>query len=167
MSLDRVSELYYTAAEARGVLGLKENTFQTWIKTGKIRKTSLPGIGQGLYLKRDIDRKARLIEAAMFLDTTKDLEYKHATVPDVDAEIHLAHLIYGKRVLRPEARRARKRLVEINPEASWYLYDRDVLAASINIVPVTHEVIEDLSKGREAGCTLTKNTFVNLNQENH
>ena len=145
--LDRVSELYYTAREARAVLGLNEHTFQTWVKSGKISRTKLPGMGQGVYLKREIDKKARLIEAAMFLDTTKDLEYKPATAPEVDAETHLAHLIYGKRVLKPEAQRLRRQLVEINPEATWYLYDRDMLAASINIVPVTHEAIEDFKQG--------------------
>lgn len=147
MSLDRVSELYYTAREARAVLGLNEHTFQSWIKAGKIIRTVLPGLGQGVYLKREIDRKARLIEAAMFLDTTRDLEYKAASVPEVDAELHLAHLIYGKRVLKPEARRARRELVETNPESTWLLYDRELLAASINIVPVDDESIEQFKQG--------------------
>ena len=64
MSLDRVSEAYYTAREARAVLGLNEHTFQTWVKTGRITRTKLPGMGQGVYLKREIDRKARLLESA-------------------------------------------------------------------------------------------------------
>jgi hypothetical protein len=145
--LDRVKELYYTAREARAVLGVNEHTFQSWVKAGKITRTKLPGLGQGVYLKREIDRKARLIESAMFLDTSKDLEFRAATPQEIDAETHLAHLIYGQRVLRPEARRARRQLVEINPESTWLLYDRDMLAASINIVPVTHEAIEEFKQG--------------------
>ncbi|MFL5591014.1 MAG: hypothetical protein ACJ8DI_25650 [Ktedonobacteraceae bacterium] len=145
--LDRVSEQYYTAREARTVLGLNEHAFQNWIKAGKITRTKFPGLGQGVYSKREIDRIARDIETALFLHTTKDLEYKAATLPEVDAETHLAHLIYGKRVLKPEAQRLRRQLVEINPEATWYLYDRDMLAASINILPVTHEAIEDFKQG--------------------
>src|SRR5713226_7034250 len=147
MSLDRVSEVYYTAREARAVLGLNEHTFQSWVKAGKITRTKLPGLGQGVYLKRDIDRKARLIESAMFLDTSKDLEFRAATPQEIEAETHLAHLIYGKRVLKPEAQRARRQLVEINPESTWLLYDRDMLAASINIVPLTHEAIEEFKQG--------------------
>lgn len=146
--LDNISDLYYTAAQARAVLGLNEHTFQSWIKAGKISRTRLPGMGHGFYLKRDIDRKAHLIESAMFLDTTKDLEFKAATVHEVEAEIHLAHLIYGKRVLLPEARRARKQLVEANPEATWLLYDREILAASLNIVPVDHQAIEEFKHGK-------------------
>lgn len=148
MSLDRISEQYYTAAQARAVLGLNEDAFQNWIKAGRIKRTKLPGRGQGLYLKRDIDRMAHLIEAAVFLDTSKDLEIRSAVSQgDVEAEIHLAHLIYGRRVLLPEAQRARKRLVEVNPESSWYLYDREVLGASINIVPVTSEGVERFKQG--------------------
>ncbi len=145
--LDRVSELYYTAKEARDVLGLNEHTFQTWIKAGKITRTRIPGKGQGVYLKRDIDRKARLIASALFLDTTEILEFKAATVPEVDAEIQLAHLIFGKRALRPEMQKARRQLVATNPESSWYLYDREVLAASINIVPVAQAAIEQFRQG--------------------
>lgn len=148
MSLDRVSEVYYSAREARAVLGLNEHTFQSWVKAGKITRTKLPGMGQGVYLKREIDRKAHLIDSAMFLDTSKDLEFKAATVQEVDAEIHLAHLIYGKRALKPEAQRARKQLVETNPECSWYLYDREILAASLNIVPLDTEAIEEFKQGK-------------------
>jgi len=158
MSLDRVSEQYYTAAEARAVLGLNEHTFQTWVKTGKIKRTKIPGLGQGVYSKREIDRKAHLIESALFLDTTKDLEFKNASVSEVDAEIHLAHLIYGRRVLRPEAQRARRRLVETNPESTWLLYDREILAASLNIVPLTHEAIEEFKLGKR-GWLFEKNVI--------
>src|SRR5258708_12502174 len=47
----------------------------------------------------------------------------------------------------PEAQRARKRLVEANPESSWYLYDRELLGASINVVPVTPEGVERFKQG--------------------
>src|SRR6266566_8830617 len=43
MSLDRLSEQYYTAAEARHVLGLTEHSFQAWVRAGKITKVILPG----------------------------------------------------------------------------------------------------------------------------
>lgn len=148
MSLGRLPDLYYTAAEARAKLGLNEHTFQTWVKTGKIKRTKLPGRGQGVYLKRDVDRKAYLIEAAMLLDTPKDLEFKSATVSEVDAEIHLAHLIYGQRVLEPEAQRSRRRLVEANPESTWLLFDREILAASINVVPLECSAIEEFKQGK-------------------
>jgi hypothetical protein len=83
----------------------------------------------------------------LLLTTAKDLEFKAATERDVEAEIRLAHLIYGKRALRPEAQRARRQLVATNPECTWLLYDRDLLAASINIVPVDSWAIEQFRQG--------------------
>lgn len=147
MSLDRVSEFYYTAAEARAVLGLNEHTFQNWVRVGKIHRTKLPGKGQGVYLKRDVNRLAQTIESAMLMETTADLEYKRATPLEIDAEIYLAYLIYGKKVLKPEAREARAKLIEVNPESTWFLYDREILAASMNVVPVQQEAIERFKKG--------------------
>lgn len=148
MSIDKILEKYYTAGQARSVLGINEHTFQNWVKAGRVKRTVLPGRRQGLYLKRDIDRIAyRLLEATSFLETPRNLELRAGSLADVDAEIHLAHLIYGRRVLLPEAQRARRQLVEKNPESSWYLYDREVLASSLNIVPVTSEGIERFKQG--------------------
>src|SRR6266566_1620472 len=58
MSAKELSELYYTAAEARQVLGVTEHSFQYQVKSGKIKKTLLPGKKQGSYLKEDIHRIA-------------------------------------------------------------------------------------------------------------
>ena len=149
MSLDRVRELYYTAAEARAVLGLNENTFQTWVKTGRINRTMLPGRGQGVYLKSEVDRKARQIEAALFFDETKDFEYRQATVSDMDAANHLAYLIFGKRAITPQAVELSRRLAKISPESTHLLYDRGTLAASINIVPLGREAILEFINGKQ------------------
>src|SRR5580765_2768471 len=148
MSLDRMRELYYTAAEARAVLGLNENTFQNWVKSGRINRTMLPGRGQGVYLKAEVDRKARQIEAALFFDDAKDLEYKQATVSDMDAENHLAYLVLGKRAVTPQSVEHTRRLARISPESTYHLYDRGMLAASINFVPLRHEAIIEFINGK-------------------
>lgn len=147
MSIDEIMDNYYTAAQARATLGLNENTFQTWVKKGKISRVTLPGRRYGLYPKQEIDRMALQVEAALLLNAPKDLEVRSAKPLDVEAEIHLAHLIYGRRVLLPEARRARHQLVETNPETTWCLYDREVLGATINVVPVLAEAVEKFKQG--------------------
>jgi hypothetical protein len=148
VSLDRARDMYYTAAEARAVLGLNENTFQTWVKTGRINRTMLPGRGQGVYRRAEIDRKARSIEAAMFFDETKDLSFRKATVSDMDAENHLAYLIFGKRAISPQSVEACRRLARISPESVYHLYDRDSLVASIDIVPLKHDAIIEFINGK-------------------
>jgi len=148
VSTEKISDLYYTAAEARKVLGLTEHSFQYWVKSSKINKTLLPGKGQGVYLKREIDRKAKQIERALFFADAKDLEFKRATVNDMDAESYLASLVFGRSALSQDAIEAARRLAKISPESTYHLYDRDMLAASINIVPLKHEAILEFIQGK-------------------
>src|SRR5439155_1484161 len=123
MSLDRVKELYYTAKQARDILGLNENTFQTWVKTKRVNRTVLSGHGQGLYLRSEIDSKAAQIQAALFFDESQDLEYRQATISDMDAENQLSYLIFGKRAVTPQAVELTRRLARISPESTYHLYD--------------------------------------------
>jgi len=148
MNTEKLSDLYYTAAEARQILGLTEHSFQYWVKSGKINKSILPGKKQGAYLKREIDRKAQQIERALFFADTKDLEFKSATVNDMDAESHLASLIFGRRALEADAMETARRLARISPDSTYHLYDRDVLVASINLVPLRHEAILEFIQGK-------------------
>ena len=50
---------FYTASEARKVLGLTEATFFDRVKKGHIPKVIPPGKRQGLYPKRTIDALAQ------------------------------------------------------------------------------------------------------------
>jgi len=158
MSIDRVKELYYTARQARDVLGLNEHTFQTWVKTKKVNRTVLPGHGQGLYLRNEIDSKAAQIQAALFFDESQDLEYRQATISDMDAENQLSYLIFGKRAVTPQAVELTRRLARISPESTYHLYDHHLrdyphhdvteLAASINIVPLNGQAITEFIAGK-------------------
>jgi hypothetical protein len=58
MSTEQSLDQYYTAAQARQVLGLTEHAFQYRVKSGQIKKTILPGRKQGSYLKDEIHRIA-------------------------------------------------------------------------------------------------------------
>jgi len=148
MNTEKLSDLYYTAAEARQVVGLSEHSFQYWVKSGKINKSVLPGKKQGAYLKREIDRKAQQIERALFFADTKDLEFKPATVNDMDAESHLASLVFGRRALEGDAMERARQLAKISPDSTYHLYDRDILVASINLVPLRHEAILEFIQGK-------------------
>jgi hypothetical protein len=148
-----IHDSYYTAAEARKALGLNDNTFQTWIKTGRIKRTMLPGHGKGVYLKSEIDAKVAQIQTALFFDEAKDLDYRQASISDMDAENQLAYLVFGKTAIRPQAIEATRRLARISPESTYHLYDRNLqscggLAASINIVPLNHDAIIEFIAGK-------------------
>ena len=148
MEKDMIDSLYYTASEARKLLGLTEHSFQYWVKVGKINKTILPPKRQGSYLKSEIDRKKVLLERSLFFADIKDIEFKRAEEKDMYAECRLSSLVFGKSALSPEAISVAQRLPRISPESTWHLYSRDMLAASINFVPLTERAVEEFKLGK-------------------
>ena len=145
MSLDRFSELYYMAAEARAVLGLTEHSFQYWVKAGKIKKRKIPGRRQGAYLKSEVDKLAQRIESAMLIDEEEEV-FRQATLNDIEEELDLANLVFGQRAY--DTRIPRREFLAKNPETTFHLYDRESLVACINLVPLKHEAILEFREGK-------------------
>ena len=84
-----------------------------------------------------------------FLITARhaDLEYRMATLDDLDAELELTALCFGRK--RAEATREnRRRFLEKNPQMFWHLYSFNQLVAAINIVPLTHDAILEFRDGK-------------------
>jgi hypothetical protein len=155
MRLDKeIARHYYTAAQAREVLGLSEQEFQYWVRKGRVRKVLLPGKAQGVYNRREVDDLASRIEAAIIADQTDTLEFKKATIDDLEAEYELSYLIFGKGAHTVEIRRA---YLEHNPDTIYHLYDDGKLAAFIDIVPYTKEATEQFITGQKRGKELDPN----------
>jgi hypothetical protein len=152
---ERISAIYYTASEARTVLGMSKDSFNYWVKTGKIQKRSFMG-KHGYYAKKEIDGLAAKIEAMMFADTPEPLTFRRGTVDDLDAETHLAYLIFGQRALDPEFRAARRAYLENCPDSDWHLYDNERLVAYVNIVSVSDEAVKLFKTGRHHAWSFTE-----------
>jgi len=144
MSLDRISEVYYTAAEARGRLGLTEAAFQAWVKAKKVNKIILPGKKQGMYSKREIDMLVASIDAATLLERLP-LHFEKATLGTQSDEFKLAVLNFGEGTQRFNEKRIE--LLKKNPDMSYYLYDGRFMVASINFVPLSHDAILMFKQG--------------------
>ncbi|GHO83245.1 hypothetical protein [Dictyobacter formicarum] len=142
-----LAELYYSAADARKVLGIDEDTFQYWGKTERVKRVYLPGRRHPVYSKQAINKLAGQIEATMLAERAIGLEYRKATVNDMDAEVELACLVFGSRAGLPEAVALRRAFREKNPDSTYHLYDGDHLVAYINIFPLEHQAIEQFKEG--------------------
>lgn len=156
MRLDKeISKLYYTAAQARKVLGLDEQAFQYWIRKGRIRKTMLPGRAQGVYSKREIDEMATQIITTILADQPETIQFRKATIDDLEAEYELAYLIFGKGAHTIEVRRG---FMLQNPDITYHLYDSGRLVASIQIIPFKHEIVEGFINGQIRGWEIDPET---------
>jgi hypothetical protein len=139
--------VYYTAAEAREVLGLDEEAFQYWGRTERIKRIKLPGRKQAVYSKKEVNSIASKMEAAMLAEKLTGLEYRKATLNDLDHEVELAHLVFGARASNPEMINLRRSFLEKNPDITYHLYDGDHLVAYINLIPLDQEAIARFKEG--------------------
>src|SRR5689334_13542491 len=106
-SLKDIRNLYYTALQAREVLGLDEDEFQDWIGAGWINRYVFPPRKRGLYLKSEIDSLAEKMAAEMIAvaiqaqqeEGSASLEqgivYRQATLADLPAENDLSEVVFG------------------------------------------------------------------------
>jgi hypothetical protein len=142
-----LANVYYTAAEAREVLGLDEEAFQYWGRTERIKRIKLPGRKQSVYSKKEVNNIASKMEAAMLAEKLTGLEYRKATLNDLDHEVELAHLVFGARASNPEMINLRRSFLEKNPDITYHLYDGDHLVAYINLIPLDQEAIARFKEG--------------------
>ena len=155
MSLEKWSDVYYSASEARRRLGLTDDAFQGWIRAKKIEKIMLPRRKQGVFLKREVDEIVRKIEAAVLSVRGHEYVYRTATIEDLDAENELARLVFGEYAVVSETVKAVQAFVEKNPYISHHLYDHNRLVASINLVPLVHEAIIEFKEQGKRGWTFS------------
>jgi hypothetical protein len=135
---ERIAVLYYTAQEAQEKLGMKRDKFNHYVRRGVIHSVPFLG-GYGYYKKSEIDALAQDIED--FLDIGhRVFTYRRAILEDLDAEIALAALNYGKK--RAEAtRNARTLYLQVNPEITHYLLRDSQIVAAFTMAPLTHDAI--------------------------
>jgi len=147
MKLGKLSEFYYTAAEARRVLGVDESTFQYWGKEGRITRVILPGRKQPVYSKKEINDLAHEIEATVIMERAKGPEFRRATVDDLEEENQLAQLVFG----RAAGVMPRKAYLEKNPEIDYHLYDHGKLVSYLTILPLKKEALTRFMRGEIRG----------------
>jgi hypothetical protein len=140
-----IAKNYYTAKQAQQKLGMDRDKFNYYVRKEIIHSTPFLG-GYGYYKKSEIDALAEDIEEFLTAGTVKFI-YRAAILEDLDAEIDLASLNFGRK--RAEATRdLRTRFLKVNPQISHYLFRDNRMLASINLVPFAHDEILKFREGK-------------------
>ncbi|MBO0794658.1 MAG: hypothetical protein J2P36_27400 [Ktedonobacteraceae bacterium] len=141
-----IAQHYYTAKEAQERLGMNRDKFNYIMKSRNIDRVPFLG-GYGYFRKGDIDRIADEIEAFLLIGEKAHFSYRMATEDDLEAEIDLAALNFGRK--RAElTREPRQAFLKANPQMTHYLFSHDIMVASMNLVPMTSEAIEEFRQGK-------------------
>src|SRR2546430_2885814 len=143
---EEIAKRYYPAKIAQQRLGMDRDKFNYTMRVKGIKPVPFLG-GYGYYKKTDIDQIAAEIDAFLLFGESLDLQYRTATLDDVNAEIELAALNFGTK--RAEATREhRTRFIQANPQITHHLYSRGELVASINLVPLAHSAFPEFRTGK-------------------
>lgn len=143
----QVAEKYYTAQEAQKRLGMTRDMFNHHVKQGTIKKHNIVG-SHGYYLRKEIDLLAEKIEYTLLTADDSVLEYRVATLDDLDTLNRMAYLNFGDLSETPERKAARRRFLEVNPFSTWVLTNYGNIVASIDFVPLKHEAILEFREGK-------------------
>ncbi len=143
-----LAKTYYTAADAQKVLGLDEEAFQYWGRTQRITRIYLPGRKQAVYSKKEVNEIADRIEATAIADQPDSLEFRKATLEDMEAEHELSYNIFGKWAHTTEVRKA---FLKRSRDGYYHLYDHNKLVGFIEIIPFNKETIEQFIDGKIRG----------------
>ena len=143
---EKIAEEFMTAKEAQKALGVDKDRFNYLVKMGDLKSVQLLG-RYGYYRRREVEALVQKMYAFLITARHADLEYRMATLDDLDAELELTALCFGRK--RAEATREnRRRFLEKNPQMFWHLYSFNQLVAAINIVPLTHDAILEFRDGK-------------------
>lgn len=143
----QIAEKYYTAQEAQKRLGMTRDMFNHHVKQGAINKTTFVG-SHGYYLKSEINTLAEKLEFTLLTADLPVLEYRAATFDDLDMLNRMAYLNFGEFSRSPERVAARRRFLETNPNSTYVLLNYHTIVASLDIVPLKHEAIQEFREGK-------------------
>jgi hypothetical protein len=143
-----VAKYYYTAEQARKVLGIDEQRLQYLVRRERIHRTNLPTYAQGVYLKKEIDDMVEQTEAIIIAQAAEGLAFRKAKIDDLKEEYKLARTIFGTRADTPEIQQGKRAFIQKNPNIDYHLYDEGNLVGCIHIIPLKHQAIMDFLEGR-------------------
>jgi hypothetical protein len=90
---------FYTASEARKVLGLTEATFFDRVKKGHIPKVVPPGKRQGLYPKKMIDALAQAMQ--ILFESQEHMVFSRSTLLEQEQEMEIGIRCFGSEFITP------------------------------------------------------------------
>lgn len=139
----------YTASEAIKRLGMAPTTFHHYVKTGKIKKITPPGRSEGFYEKAYIDQMAKASQLFAIQYATDKITFSKATPEDAQGIYEVIASLWGTLFTTPVE--IRLSWYHKNPSIDYVVKKEGIVAGYITIMPLKHEIIEQLMKGKIRG----------------
>lgn len=141
----KVDGMYYTAQEARELLGMTHSALLNQVAAGNLQRIIPPGKRQGVYLKEEVDQLKREMDvwlSARRATKAEPAKFVKATAEDMPEAVALADGVFSTvRTIPVEQRVAWLRK---NPDIDYFLKQEGKIVAYLSLVPLCPETIDDL-----------------------
>src|SRR5258708_668807 len=142
---------YYTAGEARKVLGLTEGTFFNWVNAGRIPKVVPPGKRQGGYPKKTIDALAQAMR--LLFEQHNTMEFSRSGLVEQEEEMQIGIKCFGSEFITPLPERIAFQLK--SQYTFWSLKVESHVVGYISMFRFPEQFLDDLLTGRRIEREIT------------
>ncbi len=151
-----MERIYYTAKEAREILGMTHSALLNQVAAGNLQRIIPPGRRQGVYLKEEVDRLKREMDAWLLSRQATNVEaakFVKATADDMPEAVALSAAIFGDVHIIPLEKRIE--WLKKNPDIDYLLKQEGQIVGYLSLVPLLPETIDDLLNQRRFAKDLT------------
>src|SRR5947207_3545160 len=142
---------FYTASEARRVLGLTEPTFFLRVKQGQIPKVIPPGKRQGLYPKKIIDALAQAMQ--LLFEQHEHIVFSRSVLAEQEQEMQIGIKCFGPEYITPLPERIAFQLK--SPYTFWSLKVDNRVVGYISMFRFPPDFLDDILTGRHIERDIT------------
>jgi len=142
---------FYTASEARKVLGLTEATFFLRVKQGQIPKVIPPGKRQGLYPKKTIDALAQAMR--LLFEQQEHIVFSRSNLLEQEEEMQIGIKCFGPEYITPLPERIAFQLK--SQYTFWSLKVEGHVVGYVSAFRFTPEFLDDILTGRRIEREIT------------
>lgn len=135
----------YTAGEAIKKLRMPQATFHNYVKTGKIKKVTMPGKTEGFYEKAYIDKMAEAQELFALQYAAAPAEFSVAKPDDMSGIYDVMAKFWGTLYIPTVEQRLT--WYQINPEFDYVVKREGIVTGYITLLPLKHEIMKKLMAG--------------------
>lgn len=143
---------YYTATEAMKLLGLARASFYERVNAGQIRKMTLPGRKQGVYVREDIDALAEALNL-VFAVPPERIEFSRSTYGQQKEEMEIGIRCFGSEYITPLKER-----VEFQDKSEYTFWSLKVdrrVVGYVSMFRFPPEFLDDILVGRHIERDIT------------
>jgi hypothetical protein len=141
--------LYYTAKEARDLLGMTHSALLNQVAAGNLQRIIPPGRRQGVYLREEVDQLKREMESWLISRRASKKEparFVKATLEDLPEAVALADAVFGSHLTIPLEKRIE--WLKKNPDIDYLLKQEGQIVGYFSIAPLRPSTIDDLLSQR-------------------